>query len=289
MKTKEITINDIQTYEQRLAKNNKRTTLSIAFSICFKHVKYFRTSLIIALTSAMIASVFSILVVLGINYLTNALDSYTDFNGVKDVNIFGIFVDMSTVIPILILSGVLLVCYLLYVSFIYVMSFILAKVANKIGYYLRRDLFNKIQLLKLQYFDTHESGDIMSILTNDVFNIVIFVAQNFGVLVIGIALMFGASIVMFLISPYLTLILYAIVGIASIYIFYMSSKSIKSFFKQQEKLGKINGYIEEIISAQNIVNLFQKEKLTESKFTEINNTLNKESEHAQTISGLFIP
>lgn len=169
------------------------------------------------------------------------------------------------------------------------MNFILVDISQKISYRLRMDLFNKIQMLKLQYFDTHESGDIMSVLTNDIFNLMIFISQNFGQLMFGVTTMIGMLIIMFLVSPFLTLITLGIVILLTVYIVFMSRKSVPAFFRQQEKLGKMNGYIEEILSGQNIVNLFKREKLTEDNFQKINYALNKEAERAQTISGLFIP
>ncbi|MDE5553005.1 MAG: ABC transporter ATP-binding protein/permease, partial [Malacoplasma sp.] len=210
-------------------------------------------------------------------------------NNLDPIDFFGIDLVISNVDVLYMLGGILLAFYFLNAFFNFLMNFILAKIANKIGYHQRMDLFNKIQLLQLQYFDTHESGNIMSILTNDVFNIVIFISQNFGQLIFGITTMLGMMIIMFLVSPYLTLIAIGLILVFSVYIFYMSTKSVKSFFKQQEKLGKINGYIEEILSSQIIVNLFRKEKLTEKNFDSINKSLQKESERAQAISGLFIP
>ena len=283
------TDSDLDSYAELFKNIHKKSSLWIAIKICLKHIKYFKQSLVIALITAALSTLFSILAILGINYLTQSLESLLTKNN-DVVNLFGIIkTSMNDVYKIMILGIVILLFYFLNAAFNFLMNFVLAKVANKIGYYLRMDLYNKLQLLKLQYFDTHESGDIMSILTNDVFNIVVFVSQNFGLLAYGFASMFGMSILMFLISPYLTLIVYALVGILTCYVSYMASKSVKAFTKQQEKLGKINGYIEEIISAHNIVSLFQREKLTEDKFDSINNSLNKESEYAQTISGLFIP
>ena len=268
--------------------NDSKSSLSIAFYICFNHVRYFKLSFFAAIIASTLSTLFNILIIIGVNCITLALSNLIS-NNLDPIDFFGIDLVISNVDVLYMLGGILLVFYFLNAFFNFLMNFILAKIANKIGYHQRMDLFNKIQLLQLQYFDTHESGNIMSILTNDVFNIVIFISQNFGQLIFGITTMLGMMIIMFLVSPYLTLIAIGLILVFSVYIVYMSTKSVKSFFKQQEKLGKINGYIEEILSSQIIVNLFKKEKLTEKNFDIINKSLQKESERAQAISGLFIP
>lgn len=171
----------------------------------------------------------------------------------------------------------------------FIMNYFIVYVAQRIGYRLRMDLFNKLQMLKLQYYDTHESGDIMSILINDVFNVVVFISQNFGQLMFGFTTIIGMTILMFIISPYMTLIILACFPFLLSYIYYLSKKSIPAFYRTQKALGVMNGYIEEMISGHNIISLFRKEKDVEKKFEEINNNLNKEAEKAQSTSGIMIP
>lgn len=276
------------TYEEKLEIHNKKPNLRIAFTLCYKYVKYFKTSFWVAFISSVLSTFFSILVILGVSEITKLLDIY--MKGVDKVfpSIFGFSIDVSLQ-NLLIFGVVLIVLYFFNALFNFFMNFLLVGIAQRISYRLRMDLFNKIQMLKVQYFDTHESGDIMSILTNDVLNVIIFISQNFGQLMFGITTMIGMLVIMFLVSPYLALIALGIIITLSIYVMYMSKKSIPAFIKQQEQLGKMNGYIEEIISGQNIVNLFRREKLTEKHFENINYTLNKQSSRAQTISGLFIP
>ncbi|MCF0217772.1 MAG: ABC transporter ATP-binding protein [Malacoplasma sp.] len=288
VKKTKIEIQYLKTLEERINANNKLSSLKIGTKICFKYVKHFRFAFIIALTSAFMATFVNVIVLLGINYITQSLDSlFTTRNEV--VNVFGNSILIDDTYKVLIMGGVLLGLYFFLGLFVFIMNFILTKIANQIGYYLRMDLFNKIQLLKLSYFDTHESGNTMSILSNDVFYVVIFISQNFGNFVQAVALILGMTIVMFLISPYLALIEIGIVIILTSYTKILSKMSEKRFIQQQKKLGELNGYIEEIISAQNVVNLFRREELTEKEFEKYNKALCAESQKAQTISGLFIP
>ncbi len=278
---KKMKIKDIYylpTYEQRLKEHNRKSSFLITLNLCYRYVKYFKFSFWFALFASTLSTVFNILVILGVSEITKKLNEYLD-PAIKEV----------TLETLLVYGTVLIVFYFLNALGNFLMNFILVDISQKISYRLRMDLFNKIQMLKLQYFDTHESGDIMSVLTNDIFNLMIFISQNFGQLMFGVTTMIGMLIIMFLVSPFLTLITLGIVILLTVYIVFMSRKSVPAFFRQQEKLGKMNGYIEEILSGQNIVNLFKREKLTEDNFQKINYALNKEAERAQTISGLFIP
>lgn len=274
-------------YEEKLEIHRKKPSLFIAFSLCYKYVKYFRLSFWFALIASTLSTLFSILVILGVSEITKVLGYFFD----KKDNItliFGFSIPIG-VKSLLIFGSILICLYFFNAFFNFLMNFMLASIANKIGYRLRMDLFNKIQMLKLQFFDTHESGDIMSILTNDVLNLIIFISQNFGQLMFGFTTMLGMMIVMFLVSPYLALISLTIISLLSLYIVFMSKRSIPAFVLQQQKLGKMNGYIEEMLSGQNVINLFKRENLIENNFEKINNELNIEAMRAQTISGLFIP
>lgn len=271
-------IYNLPTYQERLEAHNKKSSFVIALSLCYRYVKYFKFSFWFSLLASTLGTLFNIFAILGVSQLTEKLSQYLDPN-----------IPEVTFDTLMINACILIVFYLLNALGNFFMNYILVSISQKISYRLRMDLFNKIQMLKLQYFDTHESGDIMSVLTNDVFNLMIFISQNFGQLMFGVTTMIGMLIIMFLVSPYLTLIMLGITTLLTMYIVFMSRKSVPAFFNQQEKLGKMNGYIEEILSGQNIVNLFKRETLTESNFQKINLSLNKESEKAQTISGLFIP
>ncbi|MDE7112214.1 MAG: ABC transporter ATP-binding protein/permease, partial [Malacoplasma sp.] len=154
---------------------------------------------------------------------------------------------------------------------------------------MRMDLFNKVQILSVKYFDTHESGDIMSVLTNDVYNLVQFISQNFTQTLYGLTTMLGMLILMFIISPILALIVIGILCILLSLISILIRKSGPAFMRQQRELGHMNGYIEETISGQNIINLFSQQKNVQESFEKINDKLVKSGETSQGISGLLIP
>ncbi|MDE5841728.1 MAG: ABC transporter ATP-binding protein/permease, partial [Malacoplasma sp.] len=169
------------------------------------------------------------------------------------------------------------------------MNLVVIKLSQGIGYKMRMDLFNKVQILSVKYFDTHESGDIMSVLTNDVYNLVQFISQNFTQTLYGLTTMLGMLILMFIISPVLSLIVVALLCILLSLISILIKKSGPAFMRQQRELGHMNGYIEETISGQNIINLYSQQKNVQNSFELINRKLVKSGETSQGISGLLIP
>lgn len=186
-------------------------------------------------------------------------------------------------------ATIIIIFYLVNAIVTFVLNFIVVTSSQKIGASMRFDLFRKVQSLSVQYFDTHESGDIMSVLTNDVYNIVLFLSQNFGQLLTGFTTLIGMLLVMFLISPYLTLISLGLLPIMLVVIGIIGKKSQPAFSLQQSSLGQINGYAEEMISGQNVVNFFNRETLVSKEFDVLNEKLNKNSERAQSISGIIMP
>ncbi|MDE5952655.1 MAG: ABC transporter ATP-binding protein/permease, partial [Malacoplasma sp.] len=189
----------------------------------------------------------------------------------------------------LIFSALMLLSYFLNSFFQWIMNLVVIKLSQGIGYKMRMDLFNKVQILSVKYFDTHESGDIMSVLTNDVYNLVQFISQNFTQTLYGLTTMLGMLILMFIISPILALIVMVILCVLLSLISILIRKSGPAFMRQQRELGKMNGYIEETISGQNIINLFSQQKNVQGSFEKINNKLVKSGETSQGISGLLIP
>jgi ABC-type multidrug transport system, ATPase and permease components len=163
------------------------------------------------------------------------------------------------------------------------------RVAQKTSASIRSDLFSNLQKLPLNYFDTHSSGDLISRLTNDVDNINLTLSQSIVQLFSGIVSVIGMLIVMLLLSPLLTLI-----GLLTTPLMFFTSKvlAVKSqqfFTEQQYELGRLNGYIEEMVSGQKVVKVFSREKEVEGHFKKINEKLVSSYMKAQAISSVMGP
>jgi len=195
-------------------------------------------------------------------------------------------IDMKKVYKMSIILGII---YLLGVLFNYLQGFLMATVSNNFAKKLRTDITNKINKLPLKYFDKHETGDILSRVTNDVDSIGMNMNQSLGTLVSNLTLFLGSIIMMFVTDWHLaiTAILSSLLGF--VFMFLILSKSQKYFNRRQKELGELNGYIEEIYSAHNVVKAYNGDKIALKEFNELNDKLYYSSQKSQFLSGIMQP
>lgn len=167
------------------------------------------------------------------------------------------------------------------------------RLLNKIGQYtvtrIRKDLFGKMELLPVKYFDTHQHGDIMSRYTNDIDKISDVLTDNLTDLLSSILIFVGILFLMIYISPILTLVVLVMIPLMMFSAKLIAGKSRKYFRDQQCILGQTNGYIEEMISGQKVVKVFGHEKDVENNFEKLNQNLRDKSGKAQLYSGMMMP
>ena len=183
---------------------------------------------------------------------------------------------------------VLIAMYLAATASTFVQNRLMVSIAQKTSD-IRKDLYEKMQHLPLKYYDTHSSGDLMSRLTNDVDNINITLSQSITQLISGVINIVGMLIAMLMLSPQLT-----IIGLLTIPITIMGTRTIMKytqplFIKKQGDLGKLNGYIEEMVSGQKAVLLFGQEENVKKEFDHINKNITKSAILADAISGCMGP
>ena len=195
-------------------------------------------------------------------------------------------IDMNKVKNIAIL---LLILYILSSLFSYIESILLTITSNKFAKKLRTDIQSKIHTLPLKYFDTHETGDVLSRVTNDVDTIAQNLNSNLATLVTSTTLFIGSIIMMFVTNYIMaiTAIIASLIGFSFMGV--ILSKSQKYFVMRQEQLGDLNGYIEEIYSAHNIVKVYNGEKEANKRFDELNSKLYDSNRKSQFLSGIMQP
>ena len=179
---------------------------------------------------------------------------------------------------------VLIAMYLAATASTFVQNRLMVSIAQKTSSDIRKDLYEKMQHLPLKYYDTHSSGDLMSRLTNDVDNINMTLSQSITQLISGVINIVGMLIAMLMLSPQLT-----IIGLLTIPITIMGTRTIMKytqplFIKKQGDLGKLNGYIEEMVSGQKAVLLFGQEENVKKEFDHINKNITKSAILADAIS-----
>ena len=186
-------------------------------------------------------------------------------------------------------SLILAIIYLLNSLFAYIEGLIMAYVGIGYSKKLRKDISQKINRLPLKYFDTHETGDVLSRVTNDVDTIGINMSDNITSFVSNVTLFLGSIIMMFVTNWIMAFvaILSSIFGF--IFSFFLLKKSQKYFVERQKELGNINGHIEEIYSGHNVVKAYNGEKEALEEFDKINNRLYNCNRKSQFLSGIMQP
>lgn len=186
--------------------------------------------------------------------------------------------------------GILLVfLYALSGIFGFADCFIMATITAKISKNMRKDIFKKINKLPLKYFDKISYGDCISRVTNDVDAIGQTLNQSLDSLVRAITMLAGSLIMMFYNNWILTLVSIGSTVIGFSFMALIMSKSQKYFKLQQQKLGDINGHIEEIYSGHNIVKAYNAGNEAKKTFENINSLLYDSDWKSQFISGLMMP
>ena len=179
--------------------------------------------------------------------------------------------------------------YITSALFNYIQAFSLSTVSNRFANSLRKNVTIKINKLPLKYFDTHETGYVLSRVTNDIDIIAFNMNQSISALVSNCTLFVG-SIIMMLITNWimaLTAILSTLVGF--FFMFKILNVSQKYFIRKQQELGEINGYIEEMYSGHNVVKAYNGTKDAVKEFDKLNQKLYESNRKSQFLSGLMGP
>lgn len=181
----------------------------------------------------------------------------------------------------------LVIVYLLSALFSYIESISMTIVANKFAKKLRSNISTKINKLPLKFFDAHQSGDILSRVTNDVDTIAQSMNQSLSTLVSAITLFIGAIIMMFVTNwiMAITAIVSSLLGF--VFMFLILGKSQKYFTARQVELGNLNSHIEEIYSGLNVVKAYNGKKESNQKFDELNKKVYECNRKSQFLSGLM--
>ncbi len=154
---------------------------------------------------------------------------------------------------------------------------------------MRRDLFDKLIVLPIKYYDTHHSGELMSRITNDLDNVSTCLNSSIDQIVCAVLNVIVTLIVMISISPKLTLISVITIPVLMIASIIIMKLTTKHFEKQQKSLGDLNGYIEEYISGQKVIKAFNKEKDVISDFDKYNLNLRRDGFKAQAYGSVIMP
>lgn len=170
-----------------------------------------------------------------------------------------------------------------------IQQIIMTRVSQRTVYQLRKDLKNKMNVVPINYYDTHSNGDILSRAINDMDNIAATLQQSLTQLVTSIVTFIGILIMMLSISWQLTLVAFITVPLSLIVVMIVAPKSQRFFSTQQKSLGLLNDQVEETYGGHTVVKSFNYEDRAIDVFEEQNKTLYEVGWKAQFISSMIMP
>ncbi|MBO5270318.1 MAG: ABC transporter ATP-binding protein [Clostridia bacterium] len=179
--------------------------------------------------------------------------------------------------------------YLVGILCTYLQARIMLHVSQSATEKIRNDLFAKLQTLPIRYFDTNTTGETMSRFTNDVDNIDIMMNNSLTSLVSGVITLIGTFTFMITTNFFLTLITVCFIPLFMFLGGAIGKRSSKFYSGQQAALGAVNGYIEETVTGQKVVKVFNHEETCVEEFAMLNDDLRKKQLNAQFFGGIMGP
>ena len=154
---------------------------------------------------------------------------------------------------------------------------------------LREELFQHMESLPIRYFDTHAHGDIMSVYTNDMDTLRQLMSQSIPQVINSSVTIVTSFVSMLILDIPLTIITLAIIGVMVFTTSKIAAKSSVYFARQQKDLGRVNGYIEEMMDGQKVVKVFCHENKSLEQFKKLNDELRESTDKANTFSNISMP
>ena len=195
-------------------------------------------------------------------------------------------INFNTIKNILITLGIL---YVISALFSYVQSLIMTSVSQRTSYKLRKEVSQKLNKLPMSYFDKQNTGDILSIITNDIDTIQLNLNGSATQLVSSIVTVIGIFVMMCSINVTLAILTALVLPVASIVVMILVKKSQKHFVNQQKYLAEVDSEIEEMVSGHSVIKAFNAEEKTITKFDLDNKKLFEAGFKSQFLSGLMHP
>ncbi|RDW15965.1 ABC transporter ATP-binding protein [Oceanobacillus chungangensis] len=262
---KKIPVNQDASKDKKKAKNMTGTLLRIWSYLVREKVKLSLVILMVTISSG--------LSLLGPYLVGTTIDK---FIVTREISGFGL----------LLIS--LLIVYLFHSLSLFLQSFWMIGIAQNTVFDLRKDLFRQFHRLPISYFDKRQHGNLMSRLTNDIDNVNNVLNSSVIQIFSSVLTLVGTLVVMLMLSPILTFVTMIIIPLMYFATRWITKRTGPLYKMQQKDLGDINGYIEEVLSGQHVVQTYSQEKRVIHHFEQKNNQLKLTGFWAQNIAG-FIP
>lgn len=186
---------------------------------------------------------------------------------------------------LLLMAGI----YIVGIAASYLQQHIMIDISQNALQNIRNDLFKKLQMLPIRFYDTNSHGELMSRFTNDVDTIGEMMTNTIVQLFSGTIMLVGTLSLMIYTNIWLTLITIVFIPVITKVGGTIASRSRRFFSEQQAALGSVNGYIEETVTGQNVVKVFCHEETCEEEFQMLNDDLRNKQIRAQFAGGIMGP
>ena len=255
------------------AKNIKGTLLRL-FKFLFK---YYKTYLIIVAVCILLSALAGTVSSLFLNQLLLVIGDgiNTGFNSVSG--------------RLMQVIGLMIGFYALGVITTFIYSQLMAVVTQGFLNKMRQNMFGSMQSLPIKYFDTHTHGDIMSYYTNDIDTLRQLISQSIPQLLTSFLTIVALLCYMLFLSVWMTLVVFLGVFAMTMVTKKIGGNSARYFIKQQKAIGVVEGYIEEMMNGQKVVQVFCHEEESKKDFDKINEQLFKDAESANIFANILMP
>ena len=259
--------------------DKKEVDFKIVFGRLLRYMNPYKKGLYASVILIALASMFNSLAPFILGKATDAMTKLIIDNTVSNSGI-------RSFITILIILSIV---YILYAVFKYLGIYIMVKVSQRTVFDLRNKVDEKLKKLPLNYFDTNTYGDILSRITNDIDIVSNSIQQSIDQIITAFTSLIFIFIMMIVISPILTLIGVITVPVALIISMKIAKSAQKYFIQQQNTLGEINGYVEEMYTGHNVISAFGKEEDVIDSFEDTNHELYSSGWKSQFLTSTLMP
>lgn len=219
--------------------------------------------------------------VIGISFLQTIIDNYlTPLMAEQTTELMQDFVRVI---------GTVAVVYLIGAASTYIFNRLMVGISTRTLYKIRVDLFQKLEQLPLKYYDTHTHGDSMSLFTNDIDTLRQVLSNSITGVINSLITVVGVFSVMIFFSWQLTILVVLMLIVMLFVVKEVGGRSANYFVKQQQELGQVNGYIEEMIEGQKVIKVFSRQKKVFDEFDALNEGLRQSATKANTFANILMP
>ena len=166
--------------------------------------------------------------------------------------------------------GLMILFYFFSSVFSYLLAILMITLSQKVIFKMRKDVFERLSDLPVKYYDTHQTGDIISRITYDIDTINTSLSNDVIQIFTSIITVIGSLTMMIILSPTLVLVFAVTIPISIVFTRFMTGKTRPLFRKRSAKLGELNGFVEEIISGQKVIKAYRQEDVMIARFDEKN-------------------